>query len=339
MGLGKDIHIGPTIPNPARVVYALEGNLRASRTVHGLVVRSRDPRGKFAMADPPVDAPVVASQSDQLPDRGAGFRIRLHHLFAVTAVLAAQLAIAGPQGLLDLPNQSAGSLQTIQLVCGLAHVIPTSIALTALGYGIVAYRRGQLFFNQPGHWLLVEISLITLLSIPTTLVMRWIAADGRLAHSDSDFALFLMIDCGVFAAGAGGGSDGDQHLLWRHKMSPVALEIGVLRQSRGVDSIRFRRSRRHCAAAACDADRSSRTIAAQRGALVRSVRSTRDQLVGVLRNAAGDCGHALGLKRWQLSVELEERTKSMQQETLRRREFLRPRSTPPLAALCYSREV
>lgn len=149
------------------------------------------------MADPPVDAPVVASQSDQLPDRGAGFQIRLHHLFAVTAVLAAQLAIAGPQGLLDLPNQSAGSLQTIQLVCGLAHVIPTSIALTALGYGIVAYRRGQLFFNQPGHWLLVEISLITLLSIPTTLLMRWIAADGRLAHSDSDFALFLMI--GVYS--------------------------------------------------------------------------------------------------------------------------------------------
>jgi hypothetical protein len=110
------------------------------------------------------------------------FRLRLHHFFSLTAVMALLLTIAGPQnylmgGDIELP----APILVIQSVFGVAYEIPSAVALTALGYGIAAYRRGELFFNQPGHWLLVEISIVALLGLPPAAFLRWMqsGAVGR----------------------------------------------------------------------------------------------------------------------------------------------------------------
>jgi hypothetical protein len=124
-------------------------------------------------------------------------QLRLHHFFALTAVMAVLLAVRGPQQFGESPVKMPPAVVTIQAVFSVLYQIPAAVALTALGYGIAAYRRGELFFNQPGHWLLVEVSLMSLLGIPLAIVFR-------LSHFGSktvpgDVPLVWMIVFGAYS--------------------------------------------------------------------------------------------------------------------------------------------
>lgn len=130
---------------------------------------------------PPVDDAdgVVPAEPKFFDDRPQ--RLRLHHLFVLTAVMAVLLAINGPLRDKAYANyEPSSAVRMLWLVVGITHAILTAAALTALGYGIVGYRRGSRFFDQPGHWLLVEISLTTLFGIVPGLGYRLMA--------DVDFA-------------------------------------------------------------------------------------------------------------------------------------------------------
>jgi hypothetical protein len=100
-------------------------------------------------------------------------QLRLHHLFALTAVMAILLAIQGPQ---RSPTESQSARQNVPvaiwLVWGIVYQVFEAAAITVLAYGIADYRRGLPFFHQPGHWILVEVSVAVLLGIPVSLIFR-----------------------------------------------------------------------------------------------------------------------------------------------------------------------
>src|SRR5262245_54412506 len=103
-------------------------------------------------------------------------QLRLRHLFALMAVMAVLLTVSRPQRIDfgNLPVKFPAQIYAVQAVAVAIQQIPASIALTALGFGIVGYRSGKLFFNQPGHWLLVELSLLSLLSLPSAIAMHFV---------------------------------------------------------------------------------------------------------------------------------------------------------------------
>lgn len=120
-------------------------------------------------------------------------QLRLHHFFALTAVMAVLLTISGPQTNFGNPGmQMPESVQTVQAAFYTLYQIPAAVALTALGYGIAAHRRGELFFNQPGDWLLVEVSVVTLLALPLGIVVRWMQFDAQAGSGPPAFASFIF---------------------------------------------------------------------------------------------------------------------------------------------------
>jgi hypothetical protein len=103
-------------------------------------------------------------------------QLRLHHFFALTAVTAVLLAINGPQ-----PNWWANTgfeppriIITLMTAWIVIHVLLVAVAVTAVAYGIVWQRMGLLFFDQPGHWLLVEIAISGLFSMVPAIATRWL---------------------------------------------------------------------------------------------------------------------------------------------------------------------
>ena len=121
-------------------------------------------------------------------------RLRLHHLFVLTAVMAVLLAIQGPR-----QNYSSGQYQpspllmNVMFVLGIANTILSATALTILGYGIAGYRRGLRFFNQPGYWLLAEMSLMALLGIIPSLGYRWIGHSSQPNLADPKMVLSFVL--------------------------------------------------------------------------------------------------------------------------------------------------
>jgi hypothetical protein len=91
----------------------------------------------------------------------------------LTAVLALLLAIQGPQrNTMDSPSAAQHVPLSLWVIWGIAYQVFEAAAITVLAYGIAGYRRGAQFFNQPGHWILVEISVTVLLGIPISLLFR-----------------------------------------------------------------------------------------------------------------------------------------------------------------------
>lgn len=89
-------------------------------------------------------------------------RLRLHHLFALTAVAAILLALAGPR---DLSGLEAPPLLQLSFTgLGIVYTILASVAITFTAYGFAWRRQGRPFFDEPGHWLLVTIAVQQLLS-------------------------------------------------------------------------------------------------------------------------------------------------------------------------------
>jgi hypothetical protein len=101
--------------------------------------------------------------------------LRLHHFFSLTAVTAVLLAMMGPryanpQWQMPFP----GGPQFVFLGVGILNAIFGAIATTFLIYGFAWRRRGIRFFHQPGHWLIVDISVAAVLSAVVQLGSRLI---------------------------------------------------------------------------------------------------------------------------------------------------------------------
>jgi hypothetical protein len=121
-------------------------------------------------------------------------RLRLHHLFVLTAVMAVLLAINGPHKDYASANYEPPPLfRVLWFMVGIAHTILSAAALTALGYGIAWYGRGLRFFDQPGHWLLAEISLTALLDIVPSFGYRWIGSPKRMMMGDSRMEIIIIL--------------------------------------------------------------------------------------------------------------------------------------------------
>jgi hypothetical protein len=120
-------------------------------------------------------------------------QLRLHHFFALTAVMAVLLTISGPPAQFgSSPVEMPPMVKTFQAVFTALQQIPAAIAITALGYGIAARRRGELFFNQPGHWLLVEVSLMSLLALPVAILFRLLPFDSKMPPNDAFFRSMMV---------------------------------------------------------------------------------------------------------------------------------------------------
>ncbi len=137
----------------------------------------------------PIESAIVAGQPP---------RLRLHHLFVLTAVMALLLAINGPQRSYNYAGtkyQVQPVIRTLLLVIGIMHTILSATALTALGYGIAWYRRGLRFFDQPGHWLLVELSCTALIGIVPSIGYRWLATTHpeRISFGDTRMVISMII--------------------------------------------------------------------------------------------------------------------------------------------------
>ena len=108
-------------------------------TAHQAAVRG----GSCIMTEP------LASSGSELPP------LRIHHILVATAVTAVFMSIAQTLRRDDIGGVYsfiASGLGVIYAVCG-------SVALTAVGFGLIWRQKGIAFFHQPGHWLLVTLAL------------------------------------------------------------------------------------------------------------------------------------------------------------------------------------
>jgi hypothetical protein len=146
----------------------------------------------------PFDNAEESASGDGPPSVFQPPRLRLHHLFVLTAVMALLLAINGPQRNYNYAGtkyELQPFARTLLLVVGITHTILSAAALTALGYGVAWYRRGLRFFDQPGHWLLVEISVTTLIGIVPSIAYRWLAVSSpqRMTFGDTQMVISMII--------------------------------------------------------------------------------------------------------------------------------------------------
>jgi hypothetical protein len=127
-------------------------------------------------------------------------QLRLHHLFALTAVAAVLLALHGQQ-----PDYWSGTdfetprlIMTMMTAWIVFYVLLVAVAVTALAYGIVWQRMGLVFFNEPGHWLLTEIAVTGLFGMVPTIAYRWISTS--LNNWDMDgFSMGVMIAAWIYS--------------------------------------------------------------------------------------------------------------------------------------------
>lgn len=125
------------------------------------------------MADSPFVSMDQTEPAHEAPREEESPRLRLHHLLVLTAVMAVLLAINGPERNYGNVNYKPPQFFRISsLALGTAHTLLSAVALTALGYGIAWHRRGMRFFDQPGHWLLVDISIGALLYMAPSIAIR-----------------------------------------------------------------------------------------------------------------------------------------------------------------------
>lgn len=142
----------------------------------------------------------LAPAEAETPPTAVRPQLRLHHFFALTAVAAVLLAINGPQQ--DYWSNAEFApprlLLTLFTAAGVIFTLLLSVAVTAIAYGIVWQRQGLAFFDQPGHWLLVEIGVVGLLGLVPSLVFRLLFSSA-MDPTDSDFPMLAMMATGVYS--------------------------------------------------------------------------------------------------------------------------------------------
>jgi hypothetical protein len=120
-------------------------------------------------------------------------QLRLHHFFALTAVAAVLLAINGPQQdyWSNTDFQPPKLVLTLLTAWGVIYVLLIAVAVTAVAYGIAWQRKGLVFFDQPGHWLLVEIAIAGLFALMPSIAYRWLFSSMKV--DDPDFSMTAMV--------------------------------------------------------------------------------------------------------------------------------------------------
>jgi hypothetical protein len=122
------------------------------------------------------DVETINDSAEQEPSGGLRPQLRLHHFFVLTAVAAALLAASGPQQDWWAGNpgfQPPRIILQLMMVWVVIHMLLVAVAVTAVGYGIAWRRKGIAFFDQPGHWLLVEVAMAGLAGVVPGIAMRW----------------------------------------------------------------------------------------------------------------------------------------------------------------------
>jgi len=81
--------------------------------------------------------------------------LRIHHILVATVVTAVLLSVN--EGLRQ--NDVGGFSQFFRSGMGVVYTISTGLAVTVVLFGVAWRRQGRAFFDQPGHWLLLDQSL------------------------------------------------------------------------------------------------------------------------------------------------------------------------------------
>jgi hypothetical protein len=154
------------------------------------------------ISEPSLPPAADASQADSMSRRP---QLRLHHFFILTAVAAALMAFLGPalarwtETDIEVPKW----LRLAYLILSMLYVFVIAAATTAMVYGVVWRRQGISFFDQPGHWLLVEIGALGILSmVPTVLAWRLFLSDDD-TFSWTAFQFFWISSLVVMAGNLG----------------------------------------------------------------------------------------------------------------------------------------
>ncbi len=127
--------------------------------------------------DQPVDSAnvdVVSTSSQAAQSRRPS---RVKYFLALIAVMAVLLAYTGPWqvSVASMPRFTAFARDVIRVT----HEICTPAAITIVLFELVLYRKGYWCFDQPGHWLLVEIALHqTLYLLPLIINHLWSMSVG-----------------------------------------------------------------------------------------------------------------------------------------------------------------
>ena len=103
----------------------------------------------------PVPAPREPTL-EELVGRPPIPRLRIHHLLVATAVVAVLLAAA----MVSRDSKSFGLVDLVESGMGVVVAISTGLAVTVVAFGVHWLRAGFRFFDQPGHWLLLEQSFL-----------------------------------------------------------------------------------------------------------------------------------------------------------------------------------
>jgi hypothetical protein len=144
------------------------------------------------MAVSPFDESQMVEE--QPPIGSPRVQLRLHHIFALTAVMSVMLGISGPRyNFGQRAAQIPPLMQVAMTGWGVLHSILTSVAITAVGYGIALRRRGVPFFNQPGHWLMVDISATTVITLIPQVMFRILHG----SREDLEVASSLMMAASI----------------------------------------------------------------------------------------------------------------------------------------------
>jgi hypothetical protein len=126
-------------------------------------------------------------------------------MFALTAVVAVLLGIIGPRGTVLTDNASPFPQwwQALAVGYSVVHTILSAVAVTFVAYGIAWQRRGIRFFHEPGHWLLVEICVTTMLLAVSQLAFRlvfpWMSGQRMSLPMAAMWAITLLSLGGVLS--------------------------------------------------------------------------------------------------------------------------------------------
>ena len=122
---------------------------------------------------------VLVPVTDEIAGARVRPQLRLHHFFAFTAVVAVFFALLSPALSQSTQRVIPKFLAALSVGWGMLYAFVLAAAATAVGYGVMWNRRGLTFFDQPGHWQLVEIGVMGVLGlISYALIWRLISEDG-----------------------------------------------------------------------------------------------------------------------------------------------------------------
>jgi hypothetical protein len=106
--------------------------------------------------------------------------------------MALMLAISGPR---DVQGFESPKLLDVGMTAlAVVDALLASVAITVVTYGYTGRRKGSLFLNEPGHWLLVEIAARQALFIAISLFERAAATiQGRAYGTESVIGVALLV--------------------------------------------------------------------------------------------------------------------------------------------------